>query len=108
MTAPLSTFSRYQRVRTTFGNRLVPGAKSPAEKDTTDAARRWFRDLLWRAFPARSENELALRAAAALGVSERQVRNWLRLEHDAGVRYVFAVLTIAGAEVVFRKMEGRR
>lgn len=108
MTAPLSTFSRYQRVPTTCGKRNVPRAKSPSGTDATMAARRWFRDLLWRAFPARSENDLAIRASAALGVSERQVQNWLRLEHDAGVRYVFAVLTIAGAEVVFRKAEGRR
>ena len=108
MTVPLSTFSRYQRAPTTCGHRSVPGGKNPAGIDATDAARRWFRDLLWRAFPARSENELAIRASAALGVSERQVKNWLRLEHDAGVRYVFAVLTIAGAEIVFRQVEGRR
>jgi hypothetical protein len=28
------------------------------------------------------------------------VRNWLRCEHDASLRYVTAVMVIAGAEIV--------
>jgi hypothetical protein len=72
------------------------------------ASRRWFRDLLWRAFPSRSENDLAVKAAPALGVSTRQVRNWLREDNDASLRHVTAVLAIAGAEVIFTKIEGRK
>lgn len=71
-------------------------------------SRRWFRNLLWRAFPSRSENDLANKAASVLDVSPRQVRNWLREENDASLRYVTAVMAIAGAEVLFTKIEGRR
>lgn len=71
-----------------------------------EASREWFRDMLWRAFPAASEHELSRQAARALDVSPRQVTNWLRCEHDPRLRHVIAVLAIAGAEVVLRKIEG--
>ena len=71
-------------------------------------ARRWFSGLLRAAFPAASEAALALRAAPVLGVSERQVRNWLRCAHDASLRHVTAVVLIAGAEVALRRLEGAR
>ncbi|APZ53721.1 hypothetical protein [Salipiger abyssi] len=67
------------------------------------AARRWFSRLLWRAFPAESERDLARHAAPVLGVSERQVINWLRQEHDAGVSYVTAVMILAGLDVLFER-----
>jgi len=70
--------------------------------DHPTAYRMWFRDLLWRAFPAGSDAARAERAARVLDVSERQVRNWLRCEHDPKLRYVMAVIAIAGAEVVFK------
>lgn len=76
--------------------------------DHSAASRRWFSNLLWRAFPSRSENDLANKAASVLDVSPRQVRNWLRGENDASLRYVTAVLAIAGAEMIFTKIEGRR
>lgn len=69
--------------------------------DQPTAYRMWFRDLLWRAFPAQSDAARAERAAKVLDVSERQVRNWLRCENDPKLRYVMAVLSIAGAEIVF-------
>lgn len=47
---------------------------------STAQPREWFRDLLWIAFPARS---------------------------DAALRYVVAVLVIAGAEAAFAKIGGR-
>jgi hypothetical protein len=99
---------RYQRTRYTSPEKRVTfGPKILARTDTGTAARKWFAGLLWRAFPGcRSEREIAERAARVLDVSPRQVQNWLRCENDAGVRYVFAVLTIAGAEIVFRKLEG--
>jgi hypothetical protein len=79
---------------------------NPVEHGTV--SRRWFRNLLWRAFPARSEADLANKAASVLDVSPRQVRNWLREENDASLRYVTAVMAIAGAEVIFSKIEGRK
>lgn len=63
--------------------------------------------MLWRAFPSPSAAALAKRAASVLGVSERQVRNWLAEDHDAALRHVTAVMLIAGCEVVFRQIEGR-
>lgn len=79
------------------------GQVSPVEAD-----RAWFAALLWRAFPSGSENELSETAAAVLGVSARQVRNWLRCEHDARWRDVVKVLVIAGGEVVLSRWEPRR
>lgn len=70
------------------------------------AMRRRFARLLWDAFPGASENAVAEQAAAALGCSERQVRNWLRCENDAGLRYVGAVMMIAGAEKVIQRFNG--
>lgn len=83
--------------------------KNPAETaaDNASASRRWFAAMLWAAFPSPSENDLATKAARVLSVSPRQVKNWLRCEHDASLRYVTAVMAIAGAEVVFRRMEPR-
>lgn len=69
--------------------------------DSVDASRRAFANMLWRAFPAKSENELAEKAARVLDVSDRQVKNWLRCENSAAIQYFFAVAAIAGAEVVF-------
>lgn len=80
--------------------------KNPAQTDDPGVYRRWFRDMLWRAFPSASERELAERAAPVLGVSERQVSNWLRMEHDPKLRFVMAVLPLAGAEIVFSRIEG--
>ncbi len=69
------------------------------------ASRRWFAALLWRAFPSRSAGDLAERAAPVLGVSTRQVRNWLDGEHSAALPHVLAVIAIAGAEVVFKERD---
>ena len=73
--------------------------------DLVMASRRTFASLLWRAFPSPSEQVLAEKAARALDVSPRQVKNWLRCENSAAAHYVFAVVTIAGAEIVFRGIE---
>lgn len=88
--------------------------KNPAQNagaansgDPVASSRRWFADLLWRAFPSPSERELAQKAARVLDVSPRQVRNWLRCEHSAAWHTVAAVMAIAGAEVVLRGVEPR-
>ncbi|TFL16413.1 hypothetical protein [Jannaschia formosa] len=83
--------------------------KNPAQSEcSTSAARGWFRDLLFRAFPGRSEREIARVAAPLLDVSDRQVRNWLREEHDPGLTVVLKVMALAGAEVVLARVERRR
>lgn len=74
--------------------------------DHKKSSRRRFAALLWKAFPSPSEHDLSLQAARALDVSPRQVRNWLRCEHDAAISYFFAVMAIAGAEIVFKQIEG--
>lgn len=76
--------------------------------DQKTLARRTFANLLWRAFPSSSEHELSHKAARVLDVSPRQVVNWLRCENDAGVSYVFATMLLAGAEIVFDRIEARR
>lgn len=76
--------------------------------DHAVASRRWFSDMLWRAFPAPSEHDLSVTAARALGVSPRQVKNWLREENDASLRYVTAVMMIASAESVLSVIERRK
>ena len=91
----------------TGSSRIQHGAKSVEKSfrnsfDQPTAYRMWFRDMLWRAFPADSDAARAEKAARVLDVSDRQVRNWLRCEHDPKLRYVMAVIAIAGAEVVFK------
>lgn len=66
--------------------------------DHGQASRKWFSNLLWRAFPSPSEHALANKAARVLDVSPRQVKNWLRCENDASLKYVTAVMLIAGVE----------
>jgi hypothetical protein len=75
------------------------------ERDAVTASRRAFVALLWRAFPSPSEHELSLKAARVLDVSPRQVRNWLRGEHSAAWHHVAAVMAVAGAEIVFDRVE---
>lgn len=70
--------------------------------DHVKASRKAFAALLWKAFPSPSEHDLSLKAARALDVSPRQVKNWLRCENSAAWHYVSAVMLIAGAELVFR------
>ena len=107
MTAPfrLSKMAPSDPARSDDGASRV---KNPS-RNLVDAAasRRWFADLLWRAFPSRSEAELAETAAVVLEVSSKQVRNWLRCEHSAAWPYVARVMAIAGAEIVFRRIEGQ-
>lgn len=72
--------------------------------DDADAVRRWFRGLLWQAFPeAQTDLELARLAAVALEVSEGRVRGWLRLDHSPKLLEVLNVMTLAGVEFVFRQ-----
>lgn len=85
-----------------------PAYSARRSEDHATMSRRWFAAMLWRAFPSASERDLSQKASRALDVSPRQVIHWLRCEHDASLRYVTAVLAIAGAEVVLGKVEGRR
>lgn len=78
---------------------------SNSTPDYANFSRKWFAELLWKAFPDQSESAIAERAARVLDVSPRQVRNWLRCNNDASLRHVMAVMAVAGAEIVFRKIE---
>lgn len=73
-----------------------------------EAKREWFASLLRKAFPASSDHARSKDAAPVLGVSDRQVRNWLNCEHDASFVVVMKVVSIAGGEVLFRALEPRR
>jgi hypothetical protein len=109
MTAPLRLPHDAFVDRPTRDQSGVSIMKNPAEKgiDHIAASRRAFAALLWRAFPSPSEHDLAEKAARVLDVSPRQVKNWLRCEHSAAVHHFLAVAAVAGAEVVFRGIEGR-
>lgn len=90
--------SRYQCV--------VSGWKNLAKsKSDRAAARRWFADLLWIAFPSASEFEVCQKASSALGVSPRTVGNWLSCQNDAPAPVMMKVLVITGAEIIFSKYE---
>ena len=101
-------FSLTNPVRPLVGNEnRSERVKSLSNYNLSDAhgLRRWFSEMLWRAFPSASANELSLKAAQALDVTPRQVMNWLKCENDPKLRYVMAVITLAGAEIVFDRME---
>ncbi|WP_339767172.1 hypothetical protein [uncultured Pseudosulfitobacter sp.] len=71
-------------------------------------SRKWFAALLWRAFPAASNTEVARLGAPVLGVSERQITNWLNCENDAALSYVTAVMVLAGVECALDGVRGGR
>lgn len=91
-------------IETSFRNGLTP----------EQAERRWFANLLWKAFPeARSENHLAELVADVLTddrrpVTPRAVRNWLREENTPHFRYVIRALALAGTESLFDMLDQRR
>lgn len=91
---------------------LMPGnpMKNPARCPfiaPPSQERRWFRDLLWMAFPGRSASEVATAASRALGVSRREVQHWLACEHQPRLKHVAALMLLVGIEVACRKLEGR-
>lgn len=96
--SPISV-ARYEHVASGLKNL----AKS---RDQQRAAREWAANLLWVSFPSNNEAELARRAAPVLDVSERTVINYLRCASDCPWRVVSLLLIVAGAEVVFRTIEG--
>jgi hypothetical protein len=73
--------------------------------DVEASNRMWFRDVLWRAFPAPSDAARAEKAHKVLGCSERQVINWLNCENDPKLRYILKALAVAGAEIVFHQSQ---
>jgi hypothetical protein len=70
--------------------------------------RRWFADLLWRAFPGASMREKALRASPVLGLTARQIENLMEMRHDAKLGTILMVLAITGAENIFDIVGGAR
>lgn len=88
------------------GNARARPVRAALPGDHVEVARKAFAAMLWRAFPSVSEDELSKKAARVLDVSPRQVKNWLRCENSAAWPYVAAVMAVAGAEIVFRQVEG--
>ena len=70
--------------------------------------RRWFADMMWRAFPGASTREKAERAAPVLNLSVRQCENLMNMVHDAKLGTILCVLALAGAENIFDIVGGRR
>lgn len=66
-----------------------------------------FVRLLWVAFPSRSEKELAERAHKALGVSQRQVENWLAGVNDGKASHLTDLIFIVGVEKLSQLIEGQ-
>lgn len=104
MTAPARPSSFRVSARGQYGAGRVQSFSKNSDHET--AARRWFAALLWRAFPAPSEHELSIKAAPVLGVTPRQVQNWLRCNNDASLKYVTAVALIAGVEIGIGRFGG--
>jgi len=67
-----------------------------------DVARERFADLLRVAFPARDDAGVARRCSEVMGVTEKTVRGWLKMEHSAPFDIVFAIGCMVG---VFKVME---
>lgn len=104
LTPSHTRYSKSSSTREQYGDTCVKNL-AHSDIDHVKASRKAFASLLWRAFPARSERELALKAASVLDVSPRQIKNWLRCENSAAWHYVAAVMAIAGAEIVFSGLE---
>ena len=63
--------------------------------------RRWFAGLLWKAFPGGSMREKAIAAAPVLDLTPRQIENLMKMEHDAKLPQILAVLAIVGSDNIF-------
>lgn len=93
------------------GAKLVKNRSGNPHKhnvDFRDSSRRDDANLLWAAFPGHSQQAVAEKASRALGVTDRQVVNWLRLENDMPSWAVKAArMYVRGVEYVARKIEGQ-
>ncbi len=65
-------------------------------------------DLLWSAFPGRSEAEVSRRASAYLSVHERTVRNWMRGVGGPDMVQASMLGGLVGYEVFLRIIFGGR
>lgn len=88
--------------------RMVPSKKAAQSFLDGSTGRKVFARMLWSAFPGKSENEVAERAALVLGVSDRQCRNYLRGIHEAKASHVMAVIALLGFEKAMKLIEGKK
>lgn len=83
-------------------------ALSPAQEQAI--ARREVADLIWRAFggPGKTQKAVAAAGAKLTGYSERQIVNYLKMEHDAPLWLARTVekYVIAKTERLARRIEG--
>lgn len=75
--------------------------------DFRESSRREDAARLWAAFPGHSQQAVAERASRALGVTDRQIINWLALKHDMPSWAVKAVgHYLRGVDRLARRIEG--
>ena len=53
-----------------------------SDGDFRSASRREDANLLRQAFDGRTQQEMALKGSRCIGVSPRQIINWMQMEHD--------------------------
>ena len=84
--------------------------KFPAQSAVPEEAqrRRWFSNLMWNTFPGKSIRDKAERAAPVLNLSVKQCENLMKMDHDAKLGTILAVLSLAGAENIFDIIGGRK
>lgn len=70
--------------------------------EAREFARERFAEMLISAWPGETAQEVARLAAPTIGVSERQVANWLRGESSPAFEHVVVVGTVLG---IYKTME---
>jgi hypothetical protein len=76
--------------------------------DFRHVSRRDDAALLWSAFPGHSQQSVADKASRALGVTDRQIINWLQLNNDMPSWAVKAArLYLRGVNSLAEKIEGK-
>lgn len=70
--------------------------------EAREFARERFAEMLITAWPADTAQEVARRAAPTIGVTERQITNWLKGESSPAFEHVVVVGTVLG---IYKTME---
>lgn len=78
---PQSSFRSHSLTRVNNTGRTVKYL-TKSNVDFRDASRREDAQLIFAAFDGRTQSEIAQKGSRALGVSERQIINWMQLEND--------------------------
>lgn len=109
MTAPpaLSVYSKHSSQSQNWSERVKHLAKSNV--DFREHSRREDARLIQTAFDGPTQSAIAERGSRALGVSPRQIINWMKCEHDMPSWAVKAVKHyIRAIETAANKIEGQQ